>query len=249
MTYCIGMLLNRGLVMMADSRTNAGVDNFSSFRKLHTLADTPNRQIFACTSGSLSMSQAVISLLREGLPASEEGGMMRTLAGATSMFRAAQLVGEAVQTAARTVGSALSSINISSSVSLLLGGRIGKGAPALFQVYPAGNFIECKSEVPFLQIGETKYGKPILDRGLSLDMPLADAVKVGFLSYDSAMRSNLGVARPIDLVVMPGDPKQPLLQHRIEEDDSYFNDLSLRWARLLHDATLSIPNPPFMTGE
>ena len=246
MTYCIGMLLKQGLVLMADSRTNAGVDNFSSFKKLHTLADTPSRQIFACTSGSLSMSQAVISLLREGLPAAEEGGMMRTLGGATSMFRAAQLVGEAVQAASRTVGSALSSINISSSVSLLLGGRIGKGAPALFLVYPAGNFIECKSEVPFLQIGETKYGKPILDRGLDLDMPLADAVKVGFLSYDSAMRSNLGVSRPIDLVVMPADPKQPLLQHRVEEEDSYFNDLSQRWARLLHEATLSIPNPPFM---
>jgi putative proteasome-type protease len=249
MTYCIGMLLNQGLILMADSRTNAGVDNFSSFKKLHTLADAPNRQIFACTSGSLSMSQAVISLIREGLPAAEEGGMMRTLGGATSMFRAAQLIGEAVQVAARTVGSALSSINISSSVSLLLGGRIGKGAPALFLIYPAGNFIECKSEVPFLQIGETKYGKPILDRGLALDMPLAEAVKVGFLSYDSAMRSNLGVARPIDLVVMPNDPKQPLLQHRVEEHDSYFNDLSLRWARLLHQGTLSIPNPPFMGGQ
>ena len=246
MTYCIGMLLNQGLVMMADSRTNAGVDNFSSFRKLHTLADSPSRQIFACVSGSLSMSQAVISLLREGLPASEEGGMMRTLGGATSMFRAAQLVGEAVQVAARTVGSALSAINISSSVSLLIGGRIGKASPSLFLVYPAGNFIECKSEVPFLQIGETKYGKPILDRGLDLSMPLAEAVKVGFLSYDSAMRSNLGVARPIDLVVMPADPKQPLLQHRVEEEDAYFNDLSVRWARLLHEATLSIPNPPFM---
>ncbi len=249
MTYCIGMLLNQGLILMADSRTNAGVDNFSSFKKLHTLADAPNRQIFACSSGSLSMSQAVISLLREGLPATEEGGMMRTLGGATSMFRAAQLVGEAIQVAGRTVGSALSSINISSSVSLLLAGRIGKGAPALFLVYPAGNFIECKSEVPFLQIGETKYGKPILDRGLDLDTPLADAVKVGFLSYDSAMRSNLGVARPIDLVVMPSDPKQPLLQHRVEDDDDYFNDLSHRWARLLHEGTLSIPNPPFMDGR
>jgi putative proteasome-type protease len=229
MTYCIGMLLNQGLVLMADTRTNAGVDNFSSFKKLHTLADTPNRQIFACTSGSLSMSQAVISLIREGLPAIEEGGMMRTLNGATSMFRAAQL--------------------ISSSVSLLLGGRIGKGAPALFLIYPAGNFIECKSEVPFLQIGETKYGKPILDRGLALDTPLPDAVKVGFLSYDSAMHSNLGVARPIDIMVMPNDPKRPLLQHRVEADDAYFNDLSLRWSRLLHEGTLSIPNPPFMGGD
>lgn len=246
MTYCIGMLLNEGLIMMADTRTNAGVDNFSSFKKLHTLVDAPNRQIFACTSGSLSMSQAVISLIQEGLPATEDGGMMRTLSGATSMFRAAQLVGEAVQIASQTVGSALSKINISSSVSLLLGGRIGKGMPALFLIYPAGNFIECKSEVPFLQIGETKYGKPILDRGIDVETPLADAVKIGFLSYDSAMRSNLGVSRPLDLVVMPHDPKLPLVQHRIEADDAYFNDLSLRWSRLLHEAALAIPNPPFV---
>lgn len=246
MTYCIGMLLNQGLVMMADTRTNAGVDNFSSFKKLHTLADTPNRQIFACTSGSLSMSQAVISLIREGLPASDGGELMRTLAGATSMFRAAQLVGEAVHVASRTVGTALSSVNISSSVSILLGGRIGKSPPTLFLVYSAGNFIECKAEVPFLQIGETKYGKPVLDRGIDVETPLTEAVKVGFLSYDAAMRSNLGVSRPIDLMVMPRDPKLPLTHHRVEMNDDYFNDLSLRWSLLLQEAMLTIPNPPFM---
>lgn len=246
MTYCIGMLLNQGLVMMADTRTNAGVDNFSSFKKLHTLSDMPNRQIFACSSGSLSMSQAVISLIKEGLPASHDGEMMRTLAGATSMFRAAQLVGEAVQVASRTVGSALSSVNISSSVSLLLGGRIGKAPPALFQIYGAGNFIECKAEVPFLQIGETKYGKPILDRGIDMETPLDEAVKVGFLSYDSAMRSNLGVSRPLDLMVMPRDSKLPLIQHRVELNDEYFNELSRQWGTLLQEAMLTIPNPPFM---
>jgi putative proteasome-type protease len=240
------MLLNDGLVMMADTRTNAGVDNFSSFKKLHTLADGPDRQIFACTSGSLSMSQAVISLIREGLPASHEGEMIRTLKGCTSMFRTAQLVGEAVQIAGSTVGAALNAINISSSVSLLLGGRIGKAPPTLYLVYSAGNFIECQAEAPFLQIGETKYGKPILDRGVDIDTPLDEAVKVGFLSYDSAMRSNLGVARPLDLLVMPRDSKRPLLQRRIESDDEYFNALSLRWSELLHGATLAIPNPPFM---
>jgi putative proteasome-type protease len=245
-TYCIGLLLNDGLVMMADTRTNAGVDNFSSFKKLHTLADAPGRQIFACTSGSLSMSQAVISLIKEGLPAAEDSDLTRTLDNCTTMFRAAQLVGEAVQIAGRTVGAALSAINISSSVSLLLGGRIGKGPPTLYLVYSAGNFIECKSEAPFLQIGETKYGKPILDRGIDIDTPLDEAVKVAFLSYDSAMRSNLGVARPLDVLVMPRDPKAPLLQRRIESDDDYFTHLSLRWAELLHEATAAIPNPPFM---
>ena len=181
MTYCLGMLLDAGLIMMADTRTNAGVDNFSSFKKLHTLADEPDRQIFACTAGSLSMSQSVIGLIQEGLPATEGSEMARSLRHATTMFRAAQLVGEAVQIANQTVGKALQAINIESWVSLLLGGRIGDGPPLLFQIYAAGNFIECTQDVPFMQIGETKYGKPILDRGLSFETPLHEAVKFGFL--------------------------------------------------------------------
>src|SRR3954468_18778699 len=253
MTYCLGMLLDAGLVLIADTRTNAGIDNFSSFKKLHTLVDEPDRQIFACTAGSLSMSQSVIGLIQEGLPAAAEGVMgggevTRSLRHATTMFRAAQLIGEAVQTANATVGRALATINIESWVSLLLGGRIGDGPPMLFQIYNAGNFIECTREVPFMQIGETKYGKPILDRGLSYDTPLHEAVKFGFLSFDSAMRSNLGVARPLDLLAMPRDRSQPLLTRRIEEKDAYFDDLSERWARYLHQATESIPNPPWMAG-
>jgi putative proteasome-type protease len=243
------MLLEDGLVMIADTRTNAGVDNFSSYKKLHTLAATPERQIYACTSGSLSMSQSVISLVLEGLPADQVDALPRTLDCATSMFRVAQLVGEAVQAANRTVGSALEAINLNSSVSLLVGGRIGKAAPQLFQVYSAGNFIQCKPESPFLQIGETKYGKPILDRGVEVDTPLDEAVKVAFLSFDSAMRSNLGVARPLDLMVMRRDPKAPILTRRIEPDDEYFNELSLRWSILLHEASRAIPNPPFMSEQ
>jgi putative proteasome-type protease len=254
MTYCLGMMLDAGLIMIADTRTNAGVDNFSSFKKLHILADEPGRQIFACTAGSLSMSQSVIGLLNEGLPppGAEEAGtavspeLNRTLKDAATMFRAAQLVGEAIQMANATVGKALRTINIESYVSLLLGGRIGDSPPSLFLIYSAGNFIECTPEVPFLQIGETKYGKPILDRGLSHDTPLHEAVKYGFLSFDSAMRSNLGVARPLDLMVMPADPAKPLLSRRIEQDDPYFDDLSDRWSRYLHQATENIPNPPWL---
>lgn len=246
MTYCVGMLLKDGLVMISDTRTNAGVDNFSTFKKLHTLADDGKRQIFACTSGSLSMSQSVISSIREGLTAPEGAEMPRMLSNATSMFRAAQLVGDAVQLTNRTVGKALAELDLSSSISLLLGGRVGKGEPTLYQIYSAGNFIECKTESPFLQIGETKYGRPILDRGLTLDTPLDEAVKLALISYDSAMRSNLGVARPIDIMVMPRDHKQPIVTHRIESDDLYFNNLSMNWSRLLREATRAIPNPPFM---
>lgn len=246
MTYCVGFLLDEGLVMMADTRTNAGVDNFSSFKKLHTLVDEPDRQIYACSSGSLSMSQAAISLIQEGLPATGEGDMVRTLSGCTSMFRAAQLIGETVQIVNRTVGEALASIHISSSVSLLLGGRIGDAPPALYLIYSAGNFIECKSEVPFLQIGETKYGKPILDRGIRMETPLDEAVKIGLISFASTIRSNLGVARPIDILVLPRDRQDPLIETRVEHEDSYFDMLSRQWSDMLRDAVKQIPNPPFM---
>lgn len=246
MTYCVGLLLEAGLVMIADTRTNAGVDNFSSYRKLHVLADAADRRIFLCTSGSLSMSQSALGQLAEGLPAPVGDDSVATVATAPSMFRVAELVGQAVRNVNRTVGSVLAEAHISSSVSFLLGGRIGGGPPALYLVYSAGNFIQCSPESPFLQIGETKYGKPILDRGIRFETPLDEAVKVALLSFDSAMRSNLGVARPLDLVVMPADPERPILSRRIEADDPYFNDLSLRWSVLLHDATAAIPNPPWM---
>ena len=203
------------------------------------------------------MTQSVIGLIQEGLPgagASELGAaeMPRTLRHATTMFRAAQLIGEAVQIVNATVGEALKRIDLDPWVSLLLGGRIGDGPPMLFLIYNAGNFIECTPEVPFLQIGETKYGRPILDRGLVYATPLHEAVKFGFLSFDSAMRSNLGVARPLDLMVMKragGAGREKVLTRRIEEDDPYFDDLSARWSEYLHRATRNIPNPPWIDGD
>jgi putative proteasome-type protease len=249
MTYCVGLLLDAGLVMIADTRTNAGVDNFSSYRKLHVLANGPDRQIFLCTSGSLSMTQSAIGQLTETLPAPVGDENALTVATAPSMFRIAELVGEAVQNVNRTVGSVLAEANISSSVSMLLGGRIGSEPPSLYLVYSAGNFIHSSPESPFLQIGETKYGKPILDRGIRRGTPLDEAVKVALLSFDSAMRSNLGVARPLDLIVMPTEASRPIFSRRIEPDDAYFNELSLRWSALLHEATQAIPNPPWMEGD
>jgi len=245
MTYCLGMLLDAGLIMIADTRTNAGVDDISSYRKLHCLADGPDRCIYAATAGNLSTSQTVISLLREGLPSDEEGNLTRTIAEPDSMFRAAQLVGEAVQLAGETVGRALRSINISGASSLLLGGRVGKGPPSLYLIYSAGNFIECRPDVPFIQIGEHKYGRPILDRTIDRTTPLGKAVKIGFLSFDASIRSNLAIGRPLDLLVMPADGG-PTMVRRIEADDSYFDDLSARWGDLLGHAAASIPDPPFM---
>jgi putative proteasome-type protease len=146
------------------------------------------------------------------------------------------------------VGEALAALNIPGGTTLLIGGRIGRGPPSLFQVYEAGNFIECRSELPFFQIGETKYGRPILDRIIKRSTPLGEAVKIGFLSFDSAMRSNLAVGRPLDVLIMPADPDAPVITQRIEADDPYFNDLSVRWASLLKDASDTIPDPPFLAA-
>jgi putative proteasome-type protease len=246
MTYCLGMLLEAGLIMIADTRTNAGVDDISAFRKLHCLADTEDRCIYAASAGNLSTTQTVISLLREGVPSGEDETLMRTIAEPTSMFRAAQLVGDAVQLANATVGKALASINLKGSSSMLLGGRIGDAPPSLFLVYSAGNFIECKPDVPFFQIGETKYGRPMLDRTIRPATPLPEAMKIAFLSFDASIRSNLAVGRPLDLMVMPAAPGARVLTRRIGIDDPYFNDLSARWGDLLHDAAATIPDPPFM---
>ena len=246
MTYCLGMLLNAGLVMIADTRTNAGVDNFATYRKLHHLVDQPEREIFLASSGNLSMSQTVIGMLNEGLPPAEGSEIPRKLESANSMFRAAQMVGEAVQIANHAVGEAMAEITVSGSLALLLGGRIGATPPRLFLIYSAGNFIECQGESPFFQIGETKYGRPILDRAITLETPISEAVKIGFLSFDSAMRSNLAVARPLDLMVMPSDPEAHVLKRRIELDDAYFNELSQSWSKYLRQAVKSIPAPPFL---
>jgi len=246
MTYCCGMLVEDGLVMMADTRTNAGVDDISSYRKLHILCEGDERTIVACTSGNLSVTQLVISRLEEGLAPAQEGDPPRTLQNVGSMFQAAELVGEAVAAARKDVGRALSAENIDAGISLLLGGRVGDSKLRLYLIYSAGNFIECHSDAPFLQIGETKYGKPILDRALQWNTPLDEAVKVGLISFDSTMRSNLAVGRPLDLIVIPADRKAPNIQRRIGVDDPYFDDLSARWSMLLGESRAIIPTPPFM---
>ena len=246
MTYCIGMLLDEGLIMISDSRTNAGVDNFSTYKKMHKLADADDRLIYAATAGSLSTSQSAIAMLEEGLPATDGCELPRTLAAAPTMFRGAQLMGEAVQVCSRQVAAALAGSGVSSAVSILLGGRIGQARPSLYLIYSAGNFIECKREAPFMQVGELKYGKPILDRNITFDTPLAVALKIAFLSFDSAIRSNLGVARPLDIMIMPTDMNRPVITRRIGIDDEYFDNLSRQWSDLLFEATNAIPNPPYL---
>ena len=246
MTYCVGILIDAGLVMIADTRTNAGIDNISVFRKLHVLADDDDRLIVAATAGSLSVTQSTLALLEEGLPAHDDSGLPRTVAGQPTMFRAAQLVGEALTMAKRTIGATLHGTAVNASASILLGGRIGDHPLTLYQIYAEGNFIECQPDAPFLQIGELKYGKPILDRALRWQSPLDEAVKVALISFDATIRSNLSVGRPLDLIVIPADRAKPVIRRRIGDDDAYFNDLSATWGRLLNEARTQVPDPPFL---
>lgn len=248
MTYCLGMLIDAGLIMMADTRTNAGVDNFSSFKKLHNLVDTRDRQLFLCSAGNLSMSQSIVSLLMEGIPSTQDVDLLQSLKEAPSMFRAAQFVGEAVQATNDKVGEALDRVGLESSVSLLLGGRIGGGPLSLFLIYNAGNFIECSCDVPFLQIGETKYGRPILDRALTRQSSIHEAVKIGLLSFDSSIQSNLAVARPIDIIVLTNAEPGASLSRRVEGSDPHFNELSLKWADGLRNLVSELPSPPWCKG-
>jgi putative proteasome-type protease len=247
MTYCVGILVEDGLVMVADTRTNAGVDNISSFRKLHLIDEGNKRLVVAASAGNLSVTQSMLTILREGLEPKEDGGPRRFVKDAQTMFVVAQMFGEALKLANGLFCDALEEAGVSSSVSFLLGGRIGDGPLTLYLVYDVGNFIECKPENPFLQIGESKYGKPILDRALKFTTELDEVVKVALISFDSTIRSNLAVGRPLDMVVIPRDCARPVIRRRIEADDRYFNDLSTRWGMLLTEARAAIPDPPFMT--
>jgi len=239
------MLLEQGLVLMADTRTNAGVDNFSTFRKLHKLAEGPDRQIYAASAGNLSLSQSAIGLLEESEIENEQG---HRIGEAPTMFRAAQLVGEAVAKVGATIGEALAREHIDNSLELLVGGYVGNEPLKLYLVYTIGNFIECTPEVSFLQIGETKYGRPILDRALTHTTSLPEAVKIGFLSFDSTMESNLGVAHPIDVLVLPADRTKQPVNRRIEEDDDYFREITRGWGKMLNEAVAKLPEPPWLAS-
>ena len=225
MTYCAGILVKDGLVMFADTRTNAGFDDVSTFRKLHVLEVPEERVMAVATAGNLSVTQSALSLLAEGLP-NLETGELETLERVPTMFRAAQLLGHAIRRVKQDLSVGLEQEHVNADVSMLLGGQIRGGPLRLFMIYDAGNFIECGHDAPFLQIGEHKYGRPILVRAVNYDTELYDALKIGLISIDSTMKSNLAVGLPIDLMVLRRDEMKTELVHRIEADEPYFHDLS-----------------------
>jgi putative proteasome-type protease len=244
MTYCCGILVREGLVMFGDTRTNAGVDNIATFRKLHVFSDPGKRIMAIASAGNLSISQSVVSILTEGYDNSETGEH-ETLMNAPSLFQAAQRVGHVIRMLLTTEGKALEALDVNFDVSFLLGGQIAGDRMRLFMVYSAGNFIECTTDTPYLQIGEHKYGKPVLDRAVSYGMDIYDALKVGLISIDSTMRSNLSVGLPIDLIVVRRDACDAELIYRIEPGEPYFSDLRERWSAALRAAHIAIPRPPY----
>lgn len=229
--------------MLADTRTNAGVDNISTFRKLTVIDQPGDRVIGIMTAGNLALSQAVVNLVMEQGVAMTEDGPLETLSTVTSMVRAAQLMGRAVRMVYHVDGPALEAQAESFNVSILLGGQIGSGQLRLFQIYSAGNYIEATEDTPYLQIGEHKYGKPIIDRAATYETDVTDAMKLALISMDSTMRSNLSVGLPIDLMVYRRDALKVAMVRRIKEDDIYFRDLRQAWSDALTRAYLAIPSP------
>jgi putative proteasome-type protease len=242
-TYCVGLLVKEGLAMLADTRTNAGVDNVSTYRKLRIFGDDGERLIAVASAGSLSTTQAALERVTLGFTP-PDGGEPETLSTVGSIHRAAYLLGQAIRFTKNEMAG-LRQEDVNFDATLLVGGSVGGEPTRLFLVYGAGNFIECGSDTPYLQIGETKYGKPILDRALTFETELDEAVKIGLISFSSTMRSNLAVGLPIDLVTMRSGATRASISHRIDDHDDYYRELSDRWSEALRAAQTSIPRPPY----
>ena len=243
MTYCLAMSLDQGMVFASDSRTNAGVDNVSTFRKMRIWEEAGDRVLVMLSAGNLAVTQFVAALLDQGTRLEDP---KRNLLRADSMFDAARVVGAAVREVHGHDAKHLKEHGADFALSLIFGGQIKGEPPRLFMIYSAGNFIECGEDSPFLQVGETKYGKPILDRVVRRSLDLLPATKCALLSMNSTIRSNLTVGLPIDLLVYHRDSFRVGLHHRVSEEDLYFQDLGNRWGAGLRDLFQVLPDPPWL---
>jgi putative proteasome-type protease len=235
------MLLDKGLVLMSDTRTNSGVDNISVFRKMHCWSVPGERIIAIMTAGNLATTQSVISQIEERNKAHAE--RHNSLLEVETMFQAATLVG-------KLLNDTIQSSNAENedqaggtfTASMIVAGQIRGGEPRLFMVYPEGNFIEASFDTPFFQIGETKYGRPIIIRGYDRDMSFENAIKLLMVSFDSTIKANLSVGLPLDLLVIGRDNFEPLHRRRIATDDPYYRAVSNTWSEALKNAFLSLPD-------
>ena len=240
MTYCLGILLPVGLVMASDSRSNAGVDQIASVRKMAQFSVPGDRVITILSAGNLATTQAVVTRLRQSAGAGFQGQDINL---APSMFDVAEMVANRLRDVMAHDASHVQPYGDPTG-SFLVGGQIGREAPRLFQIYSAGNFIEADDRSCFLQIGETKYGKPILDRALKLHTPMEEAAKLALLSFDATIRSNLSVDAPIDLWVYRSGALQGENCLSLERSDPYWTDLRARYAQGLATLVESLPAPP-----
>jgi len=230
MTYCIGVMLDTGMIFASDSRTNAGMDNVARFCKMTVFERRGDRVIVLLSSGNLAGTQAVIGVLNQRCDATDAGDARAHLWGARTMFDVAMLVADAMRDIERRDGAYLQESEVGFNASFIVGGQIVGEPLRLFRIYAEGNFIEAGIDTPYFQTGETKYGKPIIDRVITRVTPLADAAKCVLVSFDSTMRSNLSVGMPIDLICYERDSLEVSKRRRFEDGDAYFNALSHEWS-------------------
>ena len=240
MTYCVAMSLDAGMIFASDSRTNAGVDQISRFSKMRTFVRVGDRVIVMLSSGNLSITQNAINILEQR---GRSAGGELNLWNASSMFDVARLLGDVLREVKTRDGPYLLQNNIDSNANFIVGGQIAGEAARLFEVYSEGNFIEATPDTCYFQIGESKYGKPVLDRVLERDTSLVDATKCTIVSFDSTMRSNISVGLPIDLVVYEVNALTLRLQRRIEETDPYFQMVHAQWGAGLRRVFAELPAP------
>jgi putative proteasome-type protease len=238
MTYCVGLLLDEGMVLLSDTRTNAGLDNIATYRKMFHFEVPGERVISIVTAGSLSVTQTAIARLREAMD-DDAATAETSILLAPTMLKVAEIVGATLAEVRREIGEKLAMAQGAGATMIVAGQRKG-GAMRMFLIYPEGNFIEATEDTPFLQIGEHKYGKPILDRVVKPSTSLTDAQKAVLLSMDSTLRSNLSVGMPLDLCVIRRDECCVGSQRRIEAGDEAFRAMSEAWSKALRDGFAQI---------
>ncbi|CAM3850349.1 proteasome-type protease [Paracidovorax anthurii] len=248
MTYCVAIKLNAGLVFLSDSRTNAGLDQISSFRKMMIYERPGDRFMVLLSAGNLSISQSVREILQTEQLVDRDGGEPITIWNAKSMFDATRVLGSAVRHVHERDGAALKRSGVDFNVSMVFGGQIQGEGMRLFQVYSAGNFIEATPETPYFQVGESKYGKPVLDRVLTPETPLDEAAKCALVSMDSTLKSNLSVGLPLDLVVYEAGRLATDKIVCIDEQNPYFRMLRSSWGQKLRQMFDSIEDPDWHGG-
>jgi putative proteasome-type protease len=240
MTYCVAMSLEAGMIFAADSRTNAGVDQIGRFSKLRVFVREGDRVVVTLSSGNLSMTQSALNILEQR---TRSGDSQMQMWNAPSMFDIARLVGDALREVKMRDGPYLLQNNIDSHATFIVGGQVRGESPRLFEVYSEGNFIEATADTCYFQIGESKYGKPVIDRVVTRSTSLQEATKCTIVSFDSTMRSNISVGLPIDLAVYETDSLRLKLQKRIEESDPYFQMIHTQWGEGLRRVFAELPNP------